>query len=240
MLSDGLTSSRQGNAWNELRGHKHISRDGLVPKAHPSRSASENQSVVIQHQSLSLAHGRNQTRQSVQGAIAMDTNPAQQALKYAEAGASVISVLTEPTWFKGSLLDMHLVRAVDKTPNRPAILRKEFIFEEYQIAEARLHGADTVLLIVAMLTHEQLTALYKYSCSWEFAFLRGRSGDNNQTSRSGEGEGCHLCALSGISGPTQDVRVYKEQSVHAVLVGEALMRAQDTTTFIRELLEWPA
>jgi anthranilate synthase/indole-3-glycerol phosphate synthase/phosphoribosylanthranilate isomerase len=200
----------------------------------------------------------------------MDTNPAQQALKYAEAGASVISVLTEPTWFKGSLLDMHLVRqAVDQTPNLPAILRKEFIFEEYQIVEARLHGADTVLLSVAMLTHEQLTALYKYLCSLSMEPLvevKNQTGMmralelgakvidvNNRSLHSFEVDlgtitklvdlvkekDVILCALSGISG-LQDVRVYKEQSVHAVLVGEALMRAQDTTMFIRELLEWPA
>ena len=76
------------------------------------------------------------------GDIALDVNPARQARIYADSGASVISVLTEPTWFKGSLLDMHLVRqAVDGLGSqRPAILRKEFIFEEYQIAEARLHG----------------------------------------------------------------------------------------------------
>ncbi len=47
-----------------------------------------------------------------------------------------------------------------------------------------------------------------------------------------------LCALSGISGP-QDVQVYKEEGVNAVLVGEALMRAEDTGVFSRELLNWP-
>jgi anthranilate synthase/indole-3-glycerol phosphate synthase/phosphoribosylanthranilate isomerase len=88
------------------------------------------------------------------------------ALSYALAGASVISVLTEPKWFKGSLEDMRAVRAaVDSLPNRPAVLRKDFILDTYQIDEARAYGADTLLLIVAMLTDEKLAELYKYSLS---------------------------------------------------------------------------
>lgn len=87
-------------------------------------------------------------------------------LSYALAGASVISVLTEPKWFKGSLEDMRAVRAaVDSLPNRPAVLRKDFILDPYQIDEARVYGADTVLLIVAMLTDEKLAELYNYSLS---------------------------------------------------------------------------
>jgi len=100
------------------------------------------------------------------GPIALTANAAQQALTYALSGAAVISVLTEPTWFKGSLLDLRLARqAVDALPNRPALLRKDFVLDEYQIAEARLHGADTVLLIVAMLRPTRLRALYNYSRS---------------------------------------------------------------------------
>lgn len=88
------------------------------------------------------------------------------ALSYAHAGASVISVLTEPKWFKGSLDDMRAVRAaIDSLPNRPAVLRKDFILDTYQIDEARVYGADTVLLIVAMLTDEKLRELYDYSLS---------------------------------------------------------------------------
>ncbi|EIN06657.1 phosphoribosyl anthranilate isomerase [Punctularia strigosozonata HHB-11173 SS5] len=203
------------------------------------------------------------------GAIAMNTNAAQQALTYALAGASVISVLTEPTWFKGTLLDMRLVREVISTlPNRPAVLRKDFILDEYQIAEARLNGADTILLIVAMLSPERLAALYAYSLSlgmeplvevnsaaeMERALELGARiiGVNNRnlhdfnvdmgtTSRLADmtkGKDVVLCALSGISAP-EDVRQYVSQGVGAVLVGESLMRANDTRAFIRELLDWP-
>ncbi|KAI0090556.1 phosphoribosyl anthranilate isomerase [Irpex rosettiformis] len=203
------------------------------------------------------------------GPIAMNTNSAQQALTYALAGASVISVLTEPTWFKGSLLDMRLARqAVDNLPNRPAILRKDFILEEYQIDEARLHGADTVLLIVACLTQTRLEELYKYSLSlgmeplvevnnakeMEVALGLGAKvvGVNNRnlhdfnvdmgtTSRLAEmvkERDVVLCALSGIS-TSQDVNTYVEQGVGAVLVGESLMRAPDVRVFIRQLLNAP-
>jgi anthranilate synthase/indole-3-glycerol phosphate synthase/phosphoribosylanthranilate isomerase len=76
----------------------------------------------------------------------------------------VISVLTEPEWFKGSIEDLRAVRqSLEGMPNRPVVLRKEFIFEEYQILEARLAGADTVLLIVKMLDEVILTRLYHYS-----------------------------------------------------------------------------
>ncbi|THH02277.1 hypothetical protein EW026_g540 [Hermanssonia centrifuga] len=204
------------------------------------------------------------------GPIAMQTNAAQQALTYALAGAAVISVLTEPTWFKGSLLDMRLARqAIDNLPNRPAILRKDFILEEYQIDEARLHGADTVLLIVAMLPVKRLRELYAYSKSlgmeplvevnnakeMETALELGSKvvGVNNRnlhdfnvdmgtTSRLAEmvrEREVILCALSGIS-DAKDVITYVEQGVGAVLVGEALMRATDTHAFIRQLLSAPA
>ena len=203
------------------------------------------------------------------GPISMTTNAAEQALNYALSGASVISVLTEPAWFKGSLLDMRLARqAVDSLTNRPAILRKDFILDEYQISEARLHGADTVLLIVAMLPLSRLQALYSFSLSlgmeplvevnnakeMEIALSVGSKviGVNNRDLHSFDVDmgtttrlvdmvrekDVILCALSGITGP-EDVRTYTAQGVRGVLVGEALMRAADTRKFIRELLDIP-
>ncbi|KAK2009848.1 IGPS-domain-containing protein [Colletotrichum eremochloae] len=198
------------------------------------------------------------------GIFDININAPTQARKYALAGASVISVLTEPEWFKGSIEDLRAVRQVlNGMPNRPAILRKEFIFEEYQILEARLAGADTVLLIVKMLETDLLERLYKYSLSLGMeplvevqtaeemttALKLGSKAigvnnrnlesfevDMNTTSRlrSMVPENTIICALSGINSH-KDVVLCKNDGVDAVLVGEAIVRAPDTTTFIREL-----
>ena len=199
------------------------------------------------------------------GVISLETCAPAQARKYALAGASVISVLTEPEWFKGSIEDLRAVRqSLEGMPSRPAVLRKEFIFDRYQILEARLAGADTVLLIVKMLEESTLRTLYRYSQSlgmeplvevntveeMKIALGLGAQviGVNNRnltnfevdldtTTRLMEQvpEGTIVCALSGISGP-DDVKAYQRNGVGAVLVGEALMRATDTAAFSEELL----
>lgn len=203
------------------------------------------------------------------GVISLDTCAPEQARKYAVAGASVISVLTEPEWFKGGIEDLRAVRqSLEGMPNRPAILRKEFIFDEYQILEARLAGADTVLLIVKMLEEDVLSRLYRYSCSLgmeplvevntlEEMSIATKLGakvigvnnrnltnfevDLNTTSRLMEKttNDTIVCALSGISS-SKDVAAYKEGGVRAVLVGEALMRATDIKIFTNELLGDPS
>lgn len=87
---------------------------------------------------------------------------------YVRAGASVVSVLTEPKWFKGSLEDMEKARRTiqglcvesgDGYKGRPLVLRKDFLVDEYQLYEARAYGADTVLLIVAILSDQELVHL---------------------------------------------------------------------------------
>lgn len=193
------------------------------------------------------------------GIIDIDASAAVQARTYALAGAAAISVLTEPEWFKGSIDDLRAARqAVDAMPNRPAILRKEFIFEEYQILEARLAGADTVLLIVKMLSDEELKRLYKYSAEvlgmeplvevnsreeMERALRVGSKviGVNNRDLHSFKVD---LETTSGLVGMIDkekvilcalsgistraDVARYEKEGVGAVLVGESLMRAGKT------------
>ncbi|OWY91977.1 Tryptophan biosynthesis protein, partial [Phytophthora megakarya] len=98
------------------------------------------------------------------GDIATELNLREQVRAYAESGASMISVLTEPKWFKGSLDDMMAAReVVEGMSHRPAILRKDFIVDVYQLLEARAYGADCVLLIVALLSQEQLIDLINVS-----------------------------------------------------------------------------
>ena len=205
------------------------------------------------------------------GPIAPTVNAAGQAQAYALAGASLISVLTEPTWFLGSLTDMRLARETLSTlPDRPAVLRKDFILDEYQIDEARLWGADCVLLIVAMLNDERLGALYDYSkkrgmeplveVNNEEEMKRALAldaklvGVNNRnlhsfdvdmstTSRLSAMLSDHpLTILCALSGISspEDIIKYAAEGVRGVLIGESLMRASNPSSFIRTLFNWPS
>ena len=204
------------------------------------------------------------------GDIAPDMDAVAQAMKYAHGGAAGISVLTEPTWFKGSLEDMAGVRAAVEALGeaRPAILRKDFIFDEYQVLEARVSGADSVLLIVASLDDTELADLL--ACARKLGMeplvevnnaeemkraLAGGAtviGINNRDLRSFNvdlgttdrlagmvSDGVLLAALSGIA-TREDVERFQAAGAGAVLVGESLMLAEDPAAKIRALRGDPA
>jgi anthranilate synthase/indole-3-glycerol phosphate synthase/phosphoribosylanthranilate isomerase len=199
------------------------------------------------------------------GDIAPGIDAAEQGLRYALSGAAAISVLTEPTWFKGSLKDMSRVRIMAGAlgAGRPAILRKDFIVDEYQLLEARINGADAVLLIVATLDDAELASLYArtHELGMEVlvevdsaeamarAIALGASviGINNRDLRTFNVElattdrlaelapkGTLLAALSGIS-TRADVERFAAAGAEAVLVGEALMLAEDPAAKVAEL-----
>lgn len=106
-------------------------------------------------------------RSPSRGILRADYDPAAIAEGYAAAGAAAISVLTEPTFFDGTIDDLRAVRSRVACP----LLRKDFLVTDYQIVEAAAAGADAVLLIVAALTDPDLEALIGLSRSLGLAPL---------------------------------------------------------------------
>ncbi|MGP7960862.1 indole-3-glycerol phosphate synthase TrpC [Sanguibacter sp. A247] len=181
------------------------------------------------------------------GALAQISDPAALAAEYEAGGASVISVLTEERRFKGTLADLAAVRARVDVP----VLRKDFIVTPYQVWEARAHGADMVLLIVAALEQTVLesliervhslgmTALVEVHDAAEAARavdagarvvgvnarnLKTLEVDRETFARVAPAipDGIVRIAESGVRGP-HDVVDYARAGADAVLVGEALV-----------------
>ena len=181
------------------------------------------------------------------GALAAIADPAGLAADYAEGGAAVISVLTEQRRFGGSLEDLRAVRAAVDVP----VLRKDFMVTSYQLWEARAHGADVVLLIVAALPQEALVSLHERAVSLGMTVLvevhdeaeleravdAGARviGVNARDLRTLEVDrstfarlapripaGIVRVAESGVRGP-HDVLEYARSGADAVLVGESLV-----------------
>ncbi len=101
------------------------------------------------------------------GHLADIADPAELAKQYELGGAATISVLTEARRFNGSLADLDSVRAAVQTP----LLRKDFMVDEYQFWEARAHGADMILLIVASLSDQQLSEYFALASELGMASL---------------------------------------------------------------------
>ncbi|WP_026549867.1 indole-3-glycerol phosphate synthase TrpC [Arthrobacter sp. Br18] len=192
------------------------------------------------------------------GSLASITDPAALAARYERGGAAVVSVLTEQRRFQGSLADLDAVRAEVGIP----VLRKDFTVADYQIWEARAHGADLVLLIVAALgdaqlehllglTHELgMNALVEAHTAEEVdraaavdARLIGINVRNLKTldiDRSVFADlalripaGTVTIAESGVR-DAADVEQFAAQGASAVLVGEALVRHDNPESTIGE------
>ena len=195
-----------------------------------------------------------------QGWIRKELDAGSAARRYAEAGACAVSVLTEGRFFGGSLADLSAAsEAAGETP----VLRKDFLLDEYMLAEARAHGADLALLIVAVLRNgtarmvrtageHGLEPLVEVHDEEELAIAEDAGatiiGINNRDLatlrvdlRTAERllpkipGGAIRVVESGISS-AGDVRRFTELGADAFLVGEALVRAEDPALAIRNLL----
>ena len=194
------------------------------------------------------------------GILCPDFEPVTLATSYAQGGAAAISVLTEENYFGGSLDHLTAIREAVKLP----LLRKDFIFDPYQVYETAAYGADALLLIVAILSQEQLTELMSLSHGLDLACLvevhneaevnRAVSsgavviGINNRNLRTFDVDisttrrlrsllprGQVVVSESGIR-TRQDIRKLKEWGINAVLIGEALVTASDIPAKMREFL----
>jgi len=200
-------------------------------------------------------------RSPSKGVIREGVDPAEVAAAYEEGGARALSVLTEPEFFGGTLDDLGKARDATALP----ALRKDFVLDTYQIVEARVGGADAVLLIVAALPdvglfgdlaaaaeHYDLAALVEVHSEWEldqaFEIEPQIVGINQRDLRTFDvdtGLAARLrkqipresavVAESGIA-TRADVEALEAAGVDAMLVGEILMRAGDPAEAVRELL----
>lgn len=194
------------------------------------------------------------------GEMAAIDDPAALAADYEAGGARVISVLTEQRRFGGSLDDLAAVRRAVQVP----LLRKDFVVSSYQLWEARAHGADMVLLIVAALEQSALVSLVERALSIGLlplvevhadeeleraidagATVIGVNARNLATlevDRSIFGrlagripEGIVKIAESGVRGP-HDLLAYAAAGADAVLVGESLVTEKDPKSAVADLV----
>ena len=193
------------------------------------------------------------------GVIAPDFPYLDISKSYEQAGASCISVLTEPKWFMGSLDYLEEIASEVQIP----VLRKDFTIDEYMIFEARARKASAVLLICSILDSQtlgkyirlcdelELTALVEAHDKNECDMALGEGarviGVNNRNLRDFTvdpsnclrlreyiGDQAVFIAESGVK-TREDIVLLEKEKVDAVLIGESMMRAEDKTKFLNDL-----
>jgi indole-3-glycerol phosphate synthase len=197
------------------------------------------------------------------GDIRPDLDVAAYVEKYTKAGARAVSVLTEPRYFKGCLADLE---TACKNTDLP-VLRKDFIFTDYQIFEAKKAGASAVLLITTLLSRSQQTEytslirelgmepLVEINSAWEFeqaytsgARVVGINNRNLQTLKTDQSLAKQVVKIfpkdiipveaSTIS-CRKDIEKGLDVNIFNFLVGESIVRAEDTEGFIKSLWQEP-
>ncbi len=194
------------------------------------------------------------------GVIRADFDPVAIAQIYEQAGATCLSVLTDEHFFQGHLEFLRQIRQVVRIP----VMRKEFVIDRYQIAEARVAGADAVLLIAECLTDAELTDLYGYirelgmdalielydqenaprvlATGTELVGINNRdlrtfhtTLDHTYQLKKSIPDNILLVSESGIRSH-EDICHLRTAGVGAVLVGETLMRQSDIAAAVQHLM----
>lgn len=194
------------------------------------------------------------------GLLAADFAPARIAAAYQKGGAAALSVLTDETFFQGSLADLEQARAAVSVP----VLRKDFTIVPEHIVEAAAHGTDAILLIAAILSERELRDFREAAARWQMAALvevhnrreldmaiaagSDLIGVNNRDLTTFEvtlgtslslaphmPAGALLVSESGIHSAA-DIARLRAAGYSAFLVGEHLMKSSDPAAALRELV----
>ena len=198
-------------------------------------------------------------RSPSKGALNADLDPAVLAASYASGGAAAMSVLTDSEFFGGSVADLQAARAAVSLP----VLRKDFTVSPHDVCDARMMGADCVLLIAAALTPSELRDLHRLADDIGIAVLVEIHDEPELESALGAGasligvnqrdlvtfqvdheRAVRMAAIipddvtkvaeSGVRGAS-DARALRSAGFHAVLVGETLVTAADPAAALRDL-----
>jgi indole-3-glycerol phosphate synthase len=195
------------------------------------------------------------------GWIRQDADPADIGMRYQEAGAAAMSVLTDTPFFGGTLDDLRRARSATELP----LLRKDFTVDRYQVVEARAAGADAILLIVSALGDEEIVTLSAEAARWGLDVLVEAHDEKEVRRAVGAGarlvginhrdlrtfavdttlavrmrpqipHGRLVVAESGIK-TASDVQHLRAAGINAILVGETFMRAPDPGSALSALLQ---
>ncbi|HSD46762.1 MAG TPA: indole-3-glycerol phosphate synthase TrpC [Pyrinomonadaceae bacterium] len=245
-----VTRAKELVAFDELRRQALAKRETAKP--HALRAALERDGVNI------IAEFKR--RSPSKGVIREDADLASIVRSYQAGGAAALSILTEEDYFDGSLQNLRAAKALVDLP----VLRKDFVFDEYQIYESAVAGADAILLIVSVLDDRQLESLRRVaedelgidalvevhnSEEMDRAASCGAKivGVNNRNLRTFEvsletslklaplaPRDALLVSESGLR-DAADLRRLKERGFSGFLIGESLMRARDPEAALRDL-----
>ena len=194
------------------------------------------------------------------GLICNKFDPIQIAIDYERAGAKCLSVLTEKNYFGGNI---NYISQIKKSVNIP-ILRKDFIIDEYQIYESKVYQADVILLIVSILSDDELKKFLKIAnelnldciiethdeneikralkLDYPILGINNRNLKNLKTDLNNSvslftsiSKDYTVIAESGIK-TAEDINMYNDLGIFNFLIGESILRSKDYATFIKKLL----
>lgn len=257
-MTDDLLDRLVLEARQDLQRRRHLMDDSRFEESVAAYQPKDFRAALRQPELAVIAEMKQRTPSM--GVLSDDYRPADLAHAYAEGGAAAISVLTHMAGFGGRPEHVRAVRAATGLP----ILRKDFVTDPFEIAEARACGADAVLLIVAALERDQLKDLVAVARSRGVAALVEAHDESEAAAALEAGArivGVNhrdlrtfavdlglterlrrlvpadvvLVAESGIHS-AGDARRLREAGADAILVGEELMRSPDPAARIRELV----